>query len=196
MKALDDLGTFSTDTFQHFVNTSFQLCANATQTTSNPSEELNILKANCFDGIDKALLKKTLAECCQVAAEILRACYDEGLLSHVLSEETNLSQERIGIVLRAYEREKDVYAQGVLRKEVIGKKRIVDLDWRLDYDILNSVRGKVTKPMYLITIKSVSQEDDADNVQSETFRCTLPQLQDIVFRLRDAKNQVDKLTNS
>lgn len=79
---------------------------------------------------------------------------------------------------------------------------IVDVDWRLDYFIRSSNMEKVNTPVYLLSLKtkttrelSTESSENGRNNENINFTCTQEQLQDLLFKLKDAVKQVERSSN-
>ena len=65
---------------------------------------------------------------------------------------------------------------------------MVDLEWRLDYQVQSSGVGKTHKPQYFIKLKTAEPSGELKDVE---FTCTLQQLQDMLTRLKEASSAVE-----
>lgn len=65
----------------------------------------------------------------------------------------------------------------------------MDVDWRLDYFLKTDSLSKINKPLYSITLKTKDHGEQKDI----TFTCTIEQLQDLVNKLQDASQSINRI---
>ncbi|KAK9304259.1 hypothetical protein QLX08_004260 [Tetragonisca angustula] len=77
--------------------------------------------------------------------------------------------------------------------ELIGNNpsHIIDIDWHLDYCVKLDTCNSLSVPLYHVRL-STKKHETIDHV---TFSCTIQQLQELVFKLKDAIRYSEKLTN-
>ncbi|XP_067934066.1 COMM domain-containing protein 3-like isoform X2 [Watersipora subatra] len=105
-------------------------------------------------------------------------------------EEHRCSPTRVQLYLDAYTKYKDSVRAVLSRVSSFARARIVDVNWRLDYNIKTNQEDKVNQLSYLVNI--LTQEPGVEEVKTVSFECTLEQLQDLVGKLKDAVRCVEK----
>eukprot|EP01133_Synstelium_polycarpum_P010860 gene10860-12650_t len=66
---------------------------------------------------------------------------------------------------------------------------VIDVNWRLDYFMKSNSMEKINTPVYLVNLTTEKEEGEKGHIE---FACTLDQLQDLVFKLRDAQKQIER----
>ncbi|EQC37371.1 hypothetical protein SDRG_05588 [Saprolegnia diclina VS20] len=67
--------------------------------------------------------------------------------------------------------------------------RVVDVSWRLDYCIRSSTFGTIHEPLYFVVL--TVQEALTGSLTYERFTCSVAQLEELVFKLQEAMDQID-----
>ncbi|KDO29494.1 hypothetical protein SPRG_06034 [Saprolegnia parasitica CBS 223.65] len=67
--------------------------------------------------------------------------------------------------------------------------RVVDVSWRLDYCIRSSTFGTIHEPLYFVVLTIQAASTGA--LTYERFTCTVAQLEELVFKLQEAMDQID-----
>lgn len=77
--------------------------------------------------------------------------------------------------------------------ELIGDNppHIVDIDWHLDYCVKLDTCNSLGVPLYHVRFTTKKHE----SIEHVTFSCTIQQLQELVFKLKDAVRYSEKLAN-
>ena len=65
--------------------------------------------------------------------------------------------------------------------------QVVDVKWRLDYYVRSSGMERIDKPLYYIVLKTIENGKSKDI----EFTCSLENMQELVYKLRDAVKQVE-----
>ncbi|OXU28413.1 hypothetical protein TSAR_011333 [Trichomalopsis sarcophagae] len=104
---------------------------------------------------------------------------------------TTLSKTYIDRFCEFYCNHKDQLQESL---ESIGNSlpHIIDVDWRLDYCIKSSINSPAGVPIYNVSLSTIKH----GNIENVKFTCTVQQLQDLVYKLKDAARHTEKLTNS
>lgn len=68
---------------------------------------------------------------------------------------------------------------------------MVDVSWRLDYVLESGAGGGIHAPLYLVELTLQRPEDGARDALR--FSCSVEQLRDLVYRVQDAANQLERL---
>ncbi|XP_076299007.1 COMM domain-containing protein 3 isoform X2 [Lasioglossum baleicum] len=68
---------------------------------------------------------------------------------------------------------------------------IVDVDWHLDYRVKVDTCNSLGVPLYHVQLSTKEHE----RINHVTFSCTIQQLQELVFKFKDAIRYSEKLTN-
>lgn len=69
---------------------------------------------------------------------------------------------------------------------------VVDVTWRLDYVLRSSTAGSVHEPLYFVQLKL---QNPAGRIESLEFACSVEELRDLVYRLQESVNEVEKLAS-
>lgn len=69
---------------------------------------------------------------------------------------------------------------------------MVDVTWRLDYVLRSSTAGSVHEPLYFVQLKLQTPAGRVENIE---FACSVEELRDLVYRLQEAVNEVEKLAS-
>lgn len=64
---------------------------------------------------------------------------------------------------------------------------MVDISWRLDFFVKSDSLDAIRTPLYFITLKTQQPDGSLKDVK---FTCNLQELQDLLFKLKDAEKQV------
>lgn len=70
---------------------------------------------------------------------------------------------------------------------------VVDVSWRLDYVLRSSSAGKIHEPLYFVQIKL---QPPSGPLQDLSFACSVDELRDLVYRLQEATNIIERLMRS
>ncbi|XP_074180981.1 COMM domain-containing protein 3 isoform X3 [Rhinolophus sinicus] len=75
---------------------------------------------------------------------------------------------------------------------------IIDVSWRLEYQIKTSQLHKMYRPAYLVTLNIEVfihvQNTDSQSHPEISFSCNMEQLQDLVGKLKDASKSLERAT--
>ncbi|GLD97180.1 hypothetical protein PINS_up005863 [Pythium insidiosum] len=82
--------------------------------------------------------------------------------------------------------------QNVLRQSSFDFAHVVDVSWRLDYVLRSSVEGSVREPRYLVELTLQPPQGALERTQ---FCCSMDEMRDLVYRLQDATNAIEKLVH-
>jgi len=107
-----------------------------------------------------------------------------------LLEESGFSANRIKEFIHVFQRNKESLRINISSITSFGRAKIIDVDWRLDYNIKSSQGEKVNQMSYLVNIHT--QEPSDSEIKIISFNCSLEQLQDLVGKLKDAVRCVEK----
>lgn len=103
--------------------------------------------------------------------------------------DSGLADDRAKLVADAFDSKK-TKVRSALGLVGLSFPRVIDVGWRLDYQLRSSSTGKVRSQLYLITLRTM----DAHGREGEKqFTCTVEQLQDLLAKCEDAKAQVDRV---
>ncbi|XP_011642354.1 COMM domain-containing protein 3 isoform X2 [Pogonomyrmex barbatus] len=115
--------------------------------------------------------------------------YDEESLKHFLHNE-HINGQRIEKLCNTYINNKqDIQTQ----LELIGDSfpHIVDIDWRLHHCVKISTCRSDNIPIYNIQMTTRKY----NQVKHVTFTCTIQQLQELVYKLKDIVRHIEKISN-
>ena len=133
--------------------------------------------------------KKLFADLMCLFVEAARHDLDEESLRSFLCP-ANVNEERAKKLCEAYSGQRRSTQS---RLEAIGNnpRHVVDVDWRLDYRVKLDTCDSLGVPLYHVRLSTKEHE----TINHITFSCTIQQLQELVFKLKDAIRYSEKLTN-
>lgn len=102
---------------------------------------------------------------------------DEATLINTL-EEFKIKSERITQLMNFYKKEKR-HIQAYLNSLGNNLPHLIDVNWRQDYAVKSDSLEKLCRPVYVVDLKTDSNEQ-------VTFSCSIEELQDLVGKLKDA----------
>jgi hypothetical protein len=70
---------------------------------------------------------------------------------------------------------------------------VVDVSWRLDHVLRSSAAGNVHAPVYYVQL---TVQPPQGHVRDVTFSCSVEGLRDLVYRLQDATNAIEKIAGA
>uniref|UniRef100_K3W8L5 COMM domain-containing protein 3 n=1 Tax=Globisporangium ultimum (strain ATCC 200006 / CBS 805.95 / DAOM BR144) TaxID=431595 RepID=K3W8L5_GLOUD len=82
--------------------------------------------------------------------------------------------------------------RAVLEKASFDFAHVVDVNWRLDYVLRSSTAGSIHEPLYFVQIKL---QTPAGKIEDLEFTCSVEELRDLVYRIQEAVNEVEKLAS-
>ncbi|CAL7948905.1 unnamed protein product [Xylocopa violacea] len=152
----------------------------------NPAEIKCVIKTSDSKPI---LTKKILADVVCLLVEATRQNIDEENLKNFLNV-IHVDETRSKKLCEVYCRNKAAIQSQL---ELIGNNppHIVDIDWHLDYCIKLDTCNSLGIPLYHVRFSTKEYE----TTSHVTFSCTIQQLQELVFKLKDAIRYSERLTN-
>ncbi|XP_031837740.1 COMM domain-containing protein 3 [Nomia melanderi] len=152
----------------------------------------SIIETNCIvkAADSKAILtKKIFADVLCLFVEAAQHDLDEESLKNLLHQ-TCTNEQRRKKLCEAYINNKKTIQS---RLELIGNNppHIIDVDWHLDYRVKLDTCNSLGVPLYHVRLSTKEHE----RINHITFSCTIQQLQELVFKLKDAIRYSEKLTN-
>lgn len=135
------------------------------------------------------LTKKIFADMLCFFVEAARHDFDEENLANFLYQ-VHIDKQRKKKLCEAYINNKKTIQS---RLELIGNNppHIVDVDWHLDYRVKLDTCNLLGIPLYHVRLITKKHE----TINHVTFSCTVQQLQELIFKLKDAIRYSEKLTN-
>ncbi|XP_076667620.1 COMM domain-containing protein 3 [Andrena cerasifolii] len=133
--------------------------------------------------------KKIFADIMCLFVEAARHDLDEESLRNFLCR-ASIDGDRSRKLCEVYSSKKKTIQS---RLELIGinPRHVVDVDWRLDYRVKLDTCDSLGVPLYHVRLSTKEHE----TINHITFSCTIQQLQELVFKLKDAIRYSEKLTN-
>ncbi|XP_011862535.1 PREDICTED: COMM domain-containing protein 3 [Vollenhovia emeryi] len=134
------------------------------------------------------LIKAAFANISCLFIEAARHDYDEESLKHFLHNE-HINGQRIETLCSRYMSNKESIQTQL---ELTGNNlpHVVDVDWRLHHCVKISTR--ITNvPVYNIRIST----KEGNQLRYVIFTCTIQQLQELVYKLKDAVRHIEKISN-
>ena len=107
-------------------------------------------------------------------------------------DDAGFSSSAINTFLSLYSQHKQDILD-VLNVTAFKLPKIVGLDWRLDYKICSSGTGTDLLPQYFITIEVEEPNGTHRNIE---FSASWTELQDLLWRVRDASKQVERIVGA
>lgn len=152
----------------------------------NPAEIKCVIKTVDSKPI---LSKKIFADVVCLLVEAARYDLDEESLQNFLNL-LCIDKKRTNKLCEVYINNKTAIQSQL---ELIGSNppHIVDVDWHLDYCVKLDTCNSLGVPLY--HVQFTTKEHETTN--HVTFSCTIQQLQELVFKLKDAIRYSEKLTN-
>ncbi len=105
--------------------------------------------------------------------------------------ERNVSASRTEALAELYGQHK-VALRSLLSYTSFNHPHVVDVDWRIDYHIKSANLERIDQLVYHVTLKTEVGNGETKDV---TFSCSLEELQDLVYRLKDATRQYENHLN-
>lgn len=134
------------------------------------------------------LIKAAVANVSCLFVEAARHDYDEESLKHFLHNE-HINGQRIETLCSTYMNNKQ-NIQTQLELTGSSLPHVVDTDWRLHHCVKISTRF-TNVPIYNIRIST----KECNQVRHVIFACTIQQLQELVYKLKDAIRHIEKMSN-
>jgi polycomb group RING finger protein 4 len=128
-------------------------------------------------------LSTLLLECAKVNAAPQQ-------MKGILKEQT-VTDEVSNILVELYTQHQSNLAEHILMTG-IAPPRIVDIDWRLDYNVRSKQGGRENKPLFFVSlrVKDRGIDRNIDMIASQN------ELQDWVSKTRDAVKQVERVLSA
>lgn len=113
---------------------------------------------------------------------------------NMVLDDCGFSAQRKEVILEAYKLNKQKI-RAKLSLISRGYPHVVDVDWKLDYNLKNSQLNKVMELKYTLALKTEHQNaEEKDN--EVLFSCTRDQLQDFVGKLKQAVKAVERASQN
>ncbi len=95
------------------------------------------------------------------------------------------------LIATLYDQNRDILIQRI-SDSVISYPSLVNLSWRLNYDVRSKHGGRENVPSFLVTLEL----KDRGFMRYVDLVMTSEQLQDMNMKMRDALKQVDRILNT
>jgi len=165
----------------------FQACVQAVFSAAVSSASTKQPEENKALPNDSLPLKLAFASTLSLVLEAARHDAPTSEVTTAL-EESKLSDDRIQYITKQYEQQKDAIRKALSSiGSVGGASHVVGLKWRLDYHIKSNLLEQVRVPSYMITLNTQQPDGTLKDIQ---FSCNLEELQDLLYKLKDAEKQV------
>ncbi|KYR01113.1 COMM domain-containing protein 3 [Tieghemostelium lacteum] len=182
LETLADEKLINDQVFNHILDSSFKVAV------KNNLDSSVILESAVTKDVDAIALKQTFSSLLSFILETMKINSDLNSISGILDDH-KFSESRIENILN-YFKEHRVAIRKVLSITNFHFPHIIDVNWRLDYFMKSNSVEKLNTPVYLINL-TTEQEEGVQPGKVE-FACTLDQLQDLVYKLRDAQKQIER----
>ncbi|XP_017892270.1 COMM domain-containing protein 3-like isoform X2 [Ceratina calcarata] len=135
------------------------------------------------------LTKKVFTDVACLLIEAARHNLDEESLNNVLNS-IHTDEKRIKKLCEIYVQNKTAIQSQL---ELIGNNppHIIDVDWHLDHCVKLNTCNSLGVPLYHVRFTTKKHE----TIDDVTFSCTIQQLQELVFKLKDAVRYSERLAN-
>ncbi|XP_046742002.1 COMM domain-containing protein 3 [Diprion similis] len=102
----------------------------------------------------------------------------------------NITGPRVKKLCDAYVSNKEGIQASLIR---IGNSlpHVVDVNWKLDYCVKSNIEDSIGSQLYTIQFSTINQ----GKPEFMKFACTTQQLQELVYKLKDAVRHVEKVAN-
>jgi len=149
----------------------------------------NDLLSPPLSSVDPVALKQGYSGLVTFFLEGAKVNADHIILRSIL-EEHKLPTNRVDLLLARYNEAKP-HIRKSLAQTNFHHPHLVDVDWRLDYLIKSNSVERINTPIYRVALKLEENEGKVGRIE---FACSLEQLQDLVFKLRDATKQIERVS--
>ncbi|XP_019611566.1 COMM domain-containing protein 3 isoform X1 [Rhinolophus sinicus] len=186
---LADPGSFDSNAFTLLLRAAFQSLLDA-------QADEAVLDHPDLKHIDPVVLKHCHAAAATYILEAGKQRADKSTLSTYL-EDCKFDRERIELFCTEYQNNKNSLE---ILLGSIGRSlpHIIDVSWRLEYQIKTSQLHKMYRPAYLVTLNIEVfihvQNTDSQSHPEISFSCNMEQLQDLVGKLKDASKSLERAT--
>ncbi|GAM17463.1 hypothetical protein SAMD00019534_006380, partial [Acytostelium subglobosum LB1] len=180
LEALSDEKTIPNDAFKALIECAFAVILKT-------DTESTLYENNALKSADVIAVKQTYSAFVTFILESMKINIDNTTITSTL-EDHKLSGPRIQLIVSMFTKHR-VAIRKTLSITNFHFPHIIDVNWRLDYFMKSNSIEKVNKPVYFINLTTEREEGEKGEVQ---FACTLDQLQDLVFKLRDAQKQIER----
>ncbi|XP_025834239.1 COMM domain-containing protein 3 [Agrilus planipennis] len=181
---LANSNALSDENFKNLV----QHCFNA---LTKKSEINNI---NSLYGSKPDTVKEIFASVMTLIAQFGRQNLDPLEVAQFLKNECHFNANRIKIISELYEENKNdlLVVLGTIGSHL---PHITDVNWKIDYKIESKYLEEASGPIFRISlITEVFDEQLQKPVQKPiNFTCTTQELQDLVYKLKDAVNHCERI---
>eukprot|EP00500_Bicosoecida_sp_ms1_P013477 CAMPEP_0203821650 /NCGR_PEP_ID=MMETSP0115-20131106/43783_1 /ASSEMBLY_ACC=CAM_ASM_000227 /TAXON_ID=33651 /ORGANISM="Bicosoecid sp, Strain ms1" /LENGTH=211 /DNA_ID=CAMNT_0050730677 /DNA_START=61 /DNA_END=692 /DNA_ORIENTATION=- len=174
-------GSISDAAFTEVARGAFGVLARAAGITED-----GVLGSEALSGVSKADAKALYSALCTYIVEAVRAESSAEAVGTGLVD-LGLSAARAKTVVSLY-RDARARLADLLADTGVSLGKVVDVEWRLDYQVQSSGVGKTHKPQYFIKLKTATPTGELKDVE---FTATLQQLQDMLTRLKEASGAVE-----
>ncbi|XP_015116784.1 COMM domain-containing protein 3 [Diachasma alloeum] len=179
LEALQDPKIINTETFDRLVD-----FVASSLTEKKAGKDLSIF----YESTKPEIIKSAYTDLTSLFVESSRHKFDAENLSTYLHSQ-KLFGNRVEKLCDTYKIHSDSL---ILQLSNIGNSLpcVIDVDWRLDYCIKTSTDNDVGECVYHVRL-STKRHNKIDYVN---FTCSLHQLQEFVYKLKDAARHVEKLS--
>ncbi|RDD42602.1 COMM domain-containing protein 3 [Trichoplax sp. H2] len=188
-KVLEGLETCSNSSY--FSDRAFQdLCQITLGILLKENAESDLEKTTSLASIsDKSILKQAYASLITFIVECARVDATSATVNTML-EDCKFTPERTSCFTSIYFQHKQQVRQ-ILGGVSFRLPHIVNTEWRMDYVIKNNSLEKINAINYTINFKVEDQNESRKDVQ---FCCSVEELQDLVWKLKEAVKAVERFS--
>ncbi|GLV46698.1 uncharacterized protein CBL_13146 [Carabus blaptoides fortunei] len=141
------------------------------------------------------VIKEIYASLLTFVAELARHDCSVGTVTAILNDDLHFSQNRNELFCKMYEKQKE-RLQIALSSFGSHPPHIVDANWKMNYIIKTCNSNQSEGPIYRIRLSTEVYDETTEKKRCEYvhFNCNVQQLQDLVYKLKDAVRHCEKLS--
>ncbi|KAJ6236075.1 comm domain-containing protein [Anaeramoeba flamelloides] len=146
------------------------------------ADETEIEKSQSLKQIDSTLLKEVFSGLITIVIQAIKNNLNAKSLAQFLKD-TNAPTEFVGLLSTAYGKTFQKIKEIHLETTGFYLKKLIDINWRMDYIIKSNKIEQIDKPVYFIDLNLQKKDGQIEKLK---FSCDTNQLQDLVTTLKDA----------
>jgi len=132
---------------------------------------------------------------------VLVCCYAEAAKIDLSSDDfrsqlngAEIAEAQCTAIVDSYQKHK-ADLRGTLLRIGWHPPHVLTADWKLFHSVKGSSQGIIAQPSYLISLKLQECDSTKTDTKDLVFSCTVEQLQDLVWKLREATKAAQKLAS-
>lgn len=167
-----------------------KLLENCCRSLSGENEAYDIEQSNTSE------IKNLYASLLYIYTQYVRNSQSKEEFSNFLSTECSLDKDRIKLLGDFYDKwNKNIRIQ--LLNIGSHLPHVTDINWKIDYIVKSKVLDQSEGPLFRVSLKTEKYDEKTQGVKTEfiEFSCTSQELQDLVYKLKDAVRHCQKLAS-